>query len=134
MIESAAAQRETLDSTNDQERRMPIPELEVARVTRLLAKFCERVPVAARSELAYVYRFERNAVLLYECRPLFNDRSKQVELTVAKFVYSPRIGGWSLRWSDRNEKWHRYEGFENVSHFRDVLREVEADPTGIFFG
>ena len=29
---------------------------------------------------------------------------------------------------------HAYEGFQDVPHFRDVLREVEADPTSIFFG
>jgi len=99
---------------------MPIPELEVARVTRLLEKFCDRAPEAIRSELVHVYRFQGNAVLLSERRPHFRDRSRQVELNVAKFVYSPRIGGWSLRWSDRHGRWHRYDGFENVPQFREV--------------
>ena len=124
----------TLDSTNGQSTEMPIPELEVARVMRLLDKFCDRVPVAVRSELAYVYRFEGNTVLLSERRPHYKDRTRHTELAFAKFVYSPRIGGWSLRWSDRNGWWHRYDGFENVPQFREVLREVEADPTCIFFG
>src|SRR5688500_7852369 len=56
------------------------------------------------------------------------------EMVIAKFVCSPKVGGWSLRWADRNSKWHQYDGFENRPHFRDLLREVEADPTGIFFG
>jgi Protein of unknown function (DUF3024) len=113
---------------------MPIPELEKARVARLLDKFSERVPVAVRPELTYVYRFEGNTVLLSERRPHFKDRTRHTEHDLAKFVYSPRIGGWSLRWSDRNGRWHRYEGFDDVPSFRDVLREVEADPTCIFFG
>jgi Protein of unknown function (DUF3024) len=113
---------------------MPIPELEMARVTRLLDKFSERVPPAVRPELAYVYRFERNSVVLIERRPHHRDRTRQTEHEFAKFVYSPRVGGWSLRWRDRNGQWHRYEGFENVPQFRDVLREVESDPTCIFFG
>jgi hypothetical protein len=41
---------------------MPIPELEQARVERALDKFCDRVPVAIRPELAYEYRFRGNAV------------------------------------------------------------------------
>jgi len=53
---------------------------------------------------------------------------------IAKFVYSPTVGGWSLKCRDRNGRWHAYEGFDNAPHFRDVLRQVEADPTGIFFG
>jgi len=113
---------------------MPIPELEVARVTRLLDKFSERVPPKIRPELAYIYRFEGNSVVLIERRPHFRDRTRHTEHEFAEFVYSPRVGGWSLRWRDRNGRWHRYEGFENVPQFREVLKEVEGDPTCIFFG
>jgi hypothetical protein len=49
-------------------------------------------------------------------------------------VYNAKIGSWSLRWRDRNIRWHLYEGFESVPRFRDVLREVEGDPIHIFFG
>jgi hypothetical protein len=113
---------------------MPIPQLERARVERALDKFCDRVPAAIRAELAYEYRFRGNAVELLERRPHFRDRTRHTEHPFAKFVYSPSVGGWSLRWSDRNGRWHAYEGFQDVPHFRDVLREVETDPTSIFFG
>lgn len=113
---------------------MPIPELERRRVERALDKFCDRVPPAVRSGLTYEYRFRGNAVVLLERRPHFQDRKRHTEHPFAKFVYSPTIGGWSLKWRDRNERWHAYEGFEDVAQFRDVLREVEADPTCIFLG
>jgi Protein of unknown function (DUF3024) len=113
---------------------MPIPELERRRLERDLEKFCERVPPAIRSKLTYQYRFRGNAVFLEERRPHFLDRTRHAEHAFAKFLYSPTVGGWSLRWRDRNGRWHAYEGFENVPHFRDVLREVENDPRGIFFG
>ena len=113
---------------------MPIPRLERARVERALDKFCGRVPAAIRSELEYEYRFRGNAVVLLERRPHFRDRTRHTEQLFAKFVYSQTVGGWSLRWSDRNGRWHAYQGFQDVPHFRDVLREVEADPIGIFLG
>jgi hypothetical protein len=113
---------------------MPIPELERTRVSRALEKFRSRVPEAIRPKLTYEYRFQGNAVVLVERRPDFEDRTRHTELAVAKFVYSPTVGGWSLKWSDRDGRWHAYEGFENVPHFRVLLREIEADPTGIFFG
>ncbi len=113
---------------------MPIPELERARVERALAKFCDRVPEAIRSKLTYEYRFRGNEVILLERRPRFDDRTRYTALSVARFVYSPTVGGWSLKCSDRHGRWHAYEGFQHVPHFRDLLREVEADPTGIFFG
>lgn len=113
---------------------MPIPELERRRVERALETFCERVPLHIRPELTYEYRFRGNAVTLLERRHHFQDRTRHTEHVFAKFVYSPTVGGWSLKWRDRNAKWHAYEGFDNVPHFRDALRQVEADPTGIFLG
>ncbi|MGH9336917.1 MAG: DUF3024 domain-containing protein [Vicinamibacteria bacterium] len=113
---------------------MPIPELERRRVENALERFCERVPPAMRSMLTYTYQFRGNAVFLAERRPHFQDRTRHTEHEFAKFVYSPTVGGWSLRWRDRNGKWHLYRRFNDVSDFRDVLREVESDPTGIFLG
>ena len=105
---------------------MPIPKLERARVERALAKFCGRVPEAIRSKLAYEYRFRGNSVVLLERRPHFQDRKRQVEQSFAKFVYSPTVGGWSLKCSDRNGHWHAYEGFEDVPPLPHPLPEVEA--------
>jgi hypothetical protein len=115
-------------------RRMPIPELERRRVERALDRFRERVPVEIRDQLRYEHRFSGNAVLLVERRPSFRDPAVFTELAVARFVYSPTIGGWSLRWRDRHSRWHRYEGFENRPTFQELLDEVQRDPTGIFFG
>ncbi|HEU4561744.1 MAG TPA: DUF3024 domain-containing protein [Longimicrobium sp.] len=113
---------------------MPIPDLERRRVERALDQFCERVPAEIRHLLQYEYRFNGNAVILVERRPSFRDPAVFTELPVARFVYSPSIGGWSLRWRDRRIRWHRYEGFENRPTFGELLDEVKRDPTGIFFG
>jgi hypothetical protein len=113
---------------------MAIPQLDRSRVERALDKFCDRVPPAIRKALSYEYKFRSNEVALIERRPHFQDPTRQTEHPVAKFVYSPTVGGWSLKWRDRNLRWHPYEGRQDMAQFRDVLREVEADPTGIFFG
>ncbi len=113
---------------------MPFPELERRRVKRALDKFCDRAPPLILSELTYECQFRGNAVFLLERRAHFQDRTRHTEHVFAKFVYSPTIGGWSLKWRDRNGRWHAYEGFDDVPRFRDVLREIEADPTHIFFG
>ena len=134
MTVSAAGDAWTLDSNDDQRDEMAIPELERTRVERALEKFCNRVPEAIRSKLTYEYRFQGNTVVLFERRPHFEDRARHRESSVAKFVYSPTVGAWSLKWADRHGRWHTYESFNDVPHFRDLLREVDADPTGIFFG
>ena len=52
---------------------------------------------------------------------------------MAKFRYNARRGSWTLYWSDRNLRWHSYEGLEDCRDFLELLREVEKDPTGIFW-
>src|SRR5262249_52148984 len=113
---------------------MAIPELEHERVARALDRFCDKVPVEIRRDLTRDYRFVRSEVVLLEGRPHFQDRDRQVEHLVAKFRYNAKRGCWTLLWPDRNLRWHTYDGFEEKRRFEDLLREVERDPTGIFFG
>jgi hypothetical protein len=40
---------------------------------------------------------------------------------------------WTLYYADRNSKWHRYD-IEPSADFDDLLREVDEDPTAIFWG
>lgn len=41
---------------------------------------------------------------------------------------------WTLYYADRNSKWHLYYEIEPSADFDDLLREVDEDPTGIFWG
>lgn len=53
---------------------------------------------------------------------------------IAQLRYDEKSGVWSLRWRDSNERWH---SCERVRPSRDVgrlLAEIDADPTGIFWG
>jgi hypothetical protein len=113
---------------------MAIPELERERVARALRRFCERVPLEVRHQLTHDFRFVRSDVELLERRPHFQDKKRQTEQIIAKFRYNARRGCWTLLWSDRNSRWHTYEGFEEKRNFMALLREVERDPTRIFFG
>ena len=113
---------------------MAIAELEQARVARALRRFCDKVPVEIRHQLTRDFRLVRSDLELLERRPHFQQRDRQIEHVVAKFRYNSRRGSWTLLWSDRNLRWHAYDGFRDRRDFLDLLREVERDPTGIFFG
>ena len=113
---------------------MAIPELQKKRVEAALAAFCERVPAHLRPKLAHGFRIRGNAVELYERRPRFDDATRFIELAFARFKYVPGDRGWGLQWRDRNGRWHLYEGFERGRRFGNLVKQVERDPTGIFFG
>jgi hypothetical protein len=113
---------------------MAIPELERARAERALRRVCDKVPAHIRDELEHDFRVVRSDIELFERRPHYLERDRKIEHVVAKFRYNARRGSWTLYWSDRNLRWHSYEGLEGRRDFLELLREVEKDPTGIFWG
>ena len=41
---------------------------------------------------------------------------------------------WTLYWLDRNSKFHIYERIKPSKYIETLLKEVNSDPTGIFWG
>ncbi len=114
---------------------MPLPESEKEWVTAVLDRYCdEKTPPHIRRQVCLKYRFDGNAVVLYEERPQFDRPSQRIELKVARFRYFVGRRDWVLYWRDRNSRWHRYELVPPSKHFQDLLREVDDDPTCIFWG
>ena len=112
---------------------MPLSELDAQRVKRVVERWNERVPPHARRKLWYTQSTRGNAVTLVENRPYFRDETRTTEHPFARFKYDPKTGKWSLWCRDRNQKWHRYAGFQAVT-LEAAVAEVERDPTGIFLG
>ena len=54
-------------------------------------------------------------------------------MLVAELRYNTSTHHWSLYWADRNGRSHRYEDLP-PGPVDQVFREIEADPTGIFWG
>ena len=63
-------------------------------------------------------------------RPIFSDRYRLLEQEVS----SRPIRLTTLYAADRNSRWFEYWDFDPSRDFADLLAEVEADPTGIFWG
>ena len=121
---------------------MPIPELDLRRVEKTLEEYCDKkVPRHVRDKLQLKFRKRGNQITLFEQRPMPEFMMKSalnpgepLVSDVAKFVYLPKERVWCLKWADRNNRWHEYEGFELEKRFEDLLAEVDADPTAIFWG
>jgi hypothetical protein len=73
-------------------------------------------------------------MIMFEERPSFPDRSIWVNIVVAQFRFDPETGKWTLYWADRNSRWHVYEDVPPNKNLDVLLREVDNDPTGIFWG
>ncbi len=117
--------------------RLAIPDTEMARVRKRLQVFCDRVPPHARDQVWYDWRVRGNQVTVSEKRPAWLKDAAPGTITThefARFQYDPQTHHWMLKWSDRNGRFHPYEGFESIRAFERLVDEVDADPTCIFFG
>ena len=109
-----------------------ISELDLARV----AKYCDaKVPVHMRDELRIEYTVRGNSVTIFDCRAPWHESvgPEWSRLPVAQLRFDPERGQWTLFCSDRNSRWHLYDLIEPGS-IAELLAEIDADPTGIFWG
>jgi hypothetical protein len=114
---------------------MPLSQALRDQVERRLTQYCdERIPDHARQQVRLSYRIRGNKVTLFEQRPAFMEPDKWVDIVVAQFRFRPEDAKWLLYCADRNSRWHEYYDLEPSGNFDDLLREVDKDPTGIFWG
>ncbi|PYM24376.1 MAG: hypothetical protein DMD80_23995 [Candidatus Rokuibacteriota bacterium] len=114
---------------------MALTEVQRAQVDKLLTAYCaKRVPPAVQPKVRLGYRIEGNAVILFEERPAFQPPHDWQELVIAKFTYVGTKREWQLYCQHRDLRWHSYQALPAASSFAKLLDEVDADPTGIFWG
>jgi hypothetical protein len=110
---------------------MALPEPEQLRVDTLLGQLCglRAIPDQVRLQ----YDTKGNRVTLSESRPLFIDPALWNEIKIAQFEYSPESLNWTLYWYDRKNRRQPYPTGRNRDILEKLVREVDLDPTGIFW-
>jgi hypothetical protein len=112
-----------------------LPDIQRARVDTLLGPLCQPHPDPhVATQVRRGYRVERNAVVMYESRPSFLKPDIWQEHPIAKFQFNKSRGTWQLYCVFRNLKWRSYEPLPESLDLAELVREVQADPTGIFWG
>jgi hypothetical protein len=115
--------------------RMPIPPDVRSDAEQVLTDFCQLHSSAVVSDqLRYSFQFESNAVLLQAERPGFMNPDEWSAVPVAKLRYSEARRTWSLYWSDTTGRWHRLSNVPMAPDIRVLLRAIEADASGVFWG
>jgi Protein of unknown function (DUF3024) len=110
-----------------------LPELDIARVRR----WCEqRVPEHVRDQVRVECDIGPRHVTIVECRPPWREGtgSEWTRFPIARFRYAQASRTWALYWRDRNLRFHLYDRIEPSPDIGDLLREIDRDPTAIFWG
>lgn len=112
-----------------------MPEKIRIEVTEILSAYCAtRCPAKFKDKARLGFRFRGNSVTLFEERPAFRAPETWVDTVVGQFRFDQKSKLWTLYAADRNSRWFKYWDLDPCKDFADLLAEVEADPTGIFWG
>ena len=113
---------------------MPLNDSQLHDVEKHLDAYCNTVPAHAQSQVRMGYVVKGNTVILHEERPTFRNKKKWLAFHIAQFRYIRTANKWRLFFRDQHAKWHIYGRIEDADRFEKLLKEVEEDPTGIFWG
>ena len=105
----------------------------MARVRR----WCEqRVPAHVRDQIRVECDVTLRHLTIVECRPPWRPEGGPAwtRFPIARLRYTKASRSWSLFWRDRHLRFHAYDRLAPSVHVDDLLREIDADPTAIFWG
>ena len=114
---------------------MALPELTKKQIEKILGAYCRaKVPAGLHDSVRIGFKIQGNNVTLFEERPAFGKPELWVKIVVAQFRFKSQEKEWTLYCADRNSRWHTYSEVEPSKNFENLLKEVDEDPTGIFWG
>ena len=100
-----------------------------------ISSYCKsRSPEKLKDQIRITYKIRGNSITIYEERVYFKYSSKWSKSQVAQFKFDDKSLKWELFCSDRNLKWHSYMETYPERDITKLLKEVDEDPTGIFWG
>ena len=114
---------------------MPFSEQELEAIHGALTNLCSsRVPEQHRSQMRIKHMVDGHSVILFEDRPGLSDPDLRILEPFAKFRFYRSRGEWNLYWLRSDGNWHRYEPASPARKITPLVRHVERDTYGCFFG
>ena len=97
--------------------------------------YCERrVPDHVRDQVRMHHEFHGDSITLFEDRPFWKNPKEWTHMAIAQLRFDKDTGKWTLYCADSNFRWHRYNIAESSGDLELLLKVIDEDPTGIFFG
>jgi hypothetical protein len=77
-----------------------------------------------------------NSITIVERRPPWSELvgPEWTSMRIAQLRYEARSGTWALYCADREDRWWPYDFAEPSPGVDELLRALDEDPSGIFWG
>ncbi len=115
---------------------MGFNDIEKKKIENTLKAFLDRrrPPVEIRNKVDINYRIEKQSILIFEIRPVWNNPAEYRETPVAKATFTRSGGFWKIYWRRSDLKWHAYEPAREVNTVDEFIAIVDRDEYGCFWG
>jgi hypothetical protein len=115
---------------------MAFTELELKRIDNTVGELCRRdSPPEHASELRVVYDIDGHNVSMWEERPPWDGSPGEWSRHgIAKFRYFRSREEWTLYWMRADLKWHVFEPATPTTNLAALVRIVDENQYGAFFG
>ncbi len=75
-----------------------------------------------------------NIITLIESRPRWDDDSQWIDMKIARMKFNNDSMKWKLYWCNQHQKFFSYDGLSPKTEIKELLKEIDEDPTCIFWG
>ncbi len=114
---------------------MAFTDIDLQKIQNKVGRLCsKKTPEHLKDQLRFEYEIEKQNVIIYEIRPVWNNPSEFTKLSMAKLTYVNSQKVWKLYWKRASGKWVKYEPKESAKDLGMLVQEIEKDSYGCFFG
>ena len=114
---------------------MAFADIDRQKIKNEVGELCLlKSPAHLKDKLRFEYQIEKQNVIIYEIRPVWNDPTEFTRAPMAKLTYVKSQGVWKLYWQRANMKWVKYEPKESSKELSTLVQEIHHDALGCFFG
>ena len=114
---------------------MSFTNLETQLSHKLVGEFCQRrVPNHVNDQIRLSYTIGNHQIVISEERPMRDASAEWIVLEIAKLRYVRARNEWQLYWKRANGKWWRYEPHTASKRLEALIKEIDVDSDGCFFG
>jgi hypothetical protein len=114
---------------------MAFSDLELHRIKKIMGELCtKRTPEHLKDQLRYEYEIQKHNIVILEVRPVWNNPSEYLKLPMAKLLFVKSQNIWKLYWKRASGKWEKYEPRPFDKELDVLVKEIDKDVYGCFFG
>lgn len=114
---------------------MAFSDEELKRIDQAVGDLCQRrSPARLWDQIRVAYSVKNHDVLIHESRPGWRNPAEWTQMEIAKLRYVRTAGEWRLYWKRASGKWWLYEPHTSSTKLSAMVKEIDVDSDGCFFG